>query len=129
MTIDVSMRHLPLFGKDYVVLLYGVLDDIGRGQHLLLIFLGVCLDLTDLGSIGSPFHLGIVHLQEIRVSRLSRSLLPLLLPGIQASLSWVGIEAQWRFRAGSLVSLGGDNRLESSSLGPPSREETTRTDR
>ena len=64
--------------------------------------------------MGSPLHLGVVHLQEIRVSRLSRSLLPLLLPGIQVSLSWVGNEVQWQFRAGLLVLPGEDNRSEPS---------------
>ena len=122
------MCCLPLLGEDYIVLLDSILDDISGGQHLLSILLGICLDPSDLGSVGSPLHLGIVHLQEIRVSRLSRSLLPLLLPGIQASLSWVGNEAQWRFRAGSLMSLGEDDCWEPSNLTPPSGEETIETD-
>ena len=122
------MCCLPLLGEDHIVLLYGVLDDVGRSQHLLLVLLGISLDPTDLGSMSSPFHLGIVHLQEMKVSRLSRSLLPLLLPGIQASLSWVGNKAQWRFRAESLELLGGDNHLELSSPEPPSKVVITGTD-
>ena len=92
--INVLMCHFLLLGEDHIVLLNGVLDDIGRGQYLLSILLNIGFNLTDLSSMGPPLHLGIVHLQEIRVSRLSRSLLPLLLPGIQASLSWVGNKAQ-----------------------------------
>ena len=117
------MRCLLLLREDHVVLLYGVLNDVGRGQRLLSVLLGVRFNLTDLGSMGSPFHLGVIHLQEIRVSRVSRSLLPLLLPGIQVSLSWVGTKARWQFHVGSPESLGEDNHLEPSNLEPPSGEE------
>ena len=61
------MCCLPLLGEDDIILLNGVLDDIGSGQHLLLILLGVRLDSTDLGPVGSPFHLCIIHLQEIEL--------------------------------------------------------------
>ena len=128
MMVDSLMGHLPLLGEDHIVLLDGILNHVGCGQHLLSILLSVRLDLTDLGSMGSPFYLGIVHLQEIRVSRLSRSLLPLLLPGIQASLSWVGNEAQWWSRVGLLESLGGDDRWEPSNQEPPSEEGTAKRD-
>ena len=113
--IDVLVRCLPLLREDNVILLNGILNDVGCGQHLLSILLGIRLDLTDLSPMGSPLHLSVVHLQEIRVSRLSRSLLPLLLPRIQASLSWVGNEVQWWFRVESLEPLGEDNRWEPSS--------------
>ena len=62
--VDPVMGHLPLFGEDHVVLLNGVLDHIGHGQHFLLILLGIRFNPTDLGSVGSPFHLCVVHLQE-----------------------------------------------------------------
>ena len=65
--IDPVMHHLPLLGKDDVVLLDGVLDHVGGGQHLLSVLLGICLNPMDLGSMGSPFHLCIVHLQEIEL--------------------------------------------------------------
>ena len=126
--VDPVMGCLPLFGGDHVVLLDGVLNNIGSGKHLLSVLLGVCLDPTDLGSMGSPLYLSIIHLQEIKVSRLSRSLLPLLLPGIQASLSWVGNEARWRFHAGLPESPGADDHWELSNQGPPSREGTIGTD-
>ena len=90
--IDVLMRRLPFLREDHIILLNCVLDNVGCGQNLLSILLGVHLNPSDLSPMGSPLHLSVVHLQEIRVSRLSRSLLPLLLPRIQASLSWVGNE-------------------------------------
>ena len=92
MAINVLVCHLPLLGEDDIVILNGILDHLGCGQCLLSILLSIHLDPADLGSMGSPFYLCIVHLQEIRVSRLSRSLLPLFLPGLRASLSWVGNE-------------------------------------
>ena len=90
MAVNALVRRLPLLGKDHVVLLYGVLDDIGRSQYLLSVLLGIHLNPMDLGSVGSPFHLCIVHLQELELVGYQASLLPLLLPRIQASLSWVG---------------------------------------
>ena len=128
MMIDALMRRLPLLGEDYIILLYGILNDVGRGQRLLSVLLGIRLNLSDLGPMGLPLHLSIIHPQEIRVGRLSRSLLPLLLPRIQASLSWVGNKAQWQFHVGLLESLGEDNRWEPSNLRPPSGEETVETD-
>ena len=55
--INALVHHLPLLRKDHV----------GRGQDLLLVFLGICLDLTDLGSMGSPLMFSIVHLKEIEL--------------------------------------------------------------
>ena len=62
------MHCLPLLGEDYVVLLDGVLNDVGCGQHLLSVLLGIRLDPLDLGSMGSPLHLSIIHLQEIELA-------------------------------------------------------------
>ena len=61
------MRRLPLLGEDDIVFLNGVLDHVGCCQHLLLVLLGICFNLMDLGSVGSPFHLCVVHLQEIEL--------------------------------------------------------------
>ena len=60
--VDTVMGHLPLPGKDHVVLLDGVLDYIGRRQHFLSMLFSVGLDMTDLCRMGSPFHLSIIHL-------------------------------------------------------------------
>ena len=60
--IDALVHHLPLLGEDHIVLLYRVLDYVGRGQHLLSTLLGVSFDPTDLSSMGSPFTLSVVHL-------------------------------------------------------------------
>ena len=64
MTVDSVMRQLPLLSKDDVVLFNGILDYVGRHQHLLVILLGVRLNLTNLCHVGSPFHLCIVHLRD-----------------------------------------------------------------
>ena len=60
--VDAVVRHLPLLPEDHVVLLDGVFDGIGSRQDLLTMLLGVGLDMTDLCYMGSPFHLGIIHL-------------------------------------------------------------------
>ena len=60
--VDMVMNPLPLLGEDHVILLDGVLDHVGRSQHLLLMFLGVGLDTTNLCHMGSPLHLSIIHL-------------------------------------------------------------------
>ena len=57
----------PTFGEDHIVLLNGVLDNVGHSQHLLLILLSVHFNLTDLSSVGSPFYLRIVYLQEMEL--------------------------------------------------------------
>ena len=62
MTVNTAMCRFPLLGKDDVVLLDGVLDHIGGGQHLLSMLLGVGFDMTDLSCMGSPLYLSIVHL-------------------------------------------------------------------
>ena len=62
-TIDPVVCRLPLLREDHVVLLDGILDPVGSGQDLLAVLLGICLDPTDLGSMGSPFMLSIVHLE------------------------------------------------------------------
>ena len=56
------MHHLPLLGEDDVVLLNGILDHVGGCQHLLSMLLGIGLDTMDLCCMGSPLHLGIIHL-------------------------------------------------------------------
>ena len=58
------MCCLPLLREDDVVLLNGILDYVGCCQHLLSMFLGVGLDMTDLCHMGSPLHLSIVHLRD-----------------------------------------------------------------
>ena len=67
MTVDAIVCHLPFLGEDDVVLLDGILDDVGHSQHLLLILLGIRLDLTNLGCMGSPLPFSIVHLKEIEL--------------------------------------------------------------
>ena len=62
MMVDLIMCRLPLLGEDDVVLLYSILDHIGHHQHLLLILLSIHLDSTNLGCMGPPLHLSIVHL-------------------------------------------------------------------
>ena len=63
-TVDTVVCCLPLLGEDDVVLLDGVLDYVGRRQHLLSMLLGVHLDTMDLCHMGSPLHLSIVHLRD-----------------------------------------------------------------
>ena len=48
-------------------------DSVGSRQDLLAMLLGVGLDTTDLCHMGSPFHLGIVHLQEQSVRKIQPS--------------------------------------------------------
>ena len=62
MTVDTIVCCLPLLGEDDVVFLDGVLDHVGCGQNLLLMFLGIGIDMMDLCHMGSPLHLSIVHL-------------------------------------------------------------------
>ena len=64
MTVDPVMHRLPPPGEDDIVLFDGILDYVGRRQHLLAILLSVCLNLTNLGRMGSPFHLCIIHLRD-----------------------------------------------------------------
>ena len=64
MTVDPIMCCLPLLSEDDVVLFNGVLDSVGHCQYLLTMLLGVHLDTMNLSRMGSPFHLGIVHLQD-----------------------------------------------------------------
>ena len=79
MAIDAIMCCLPLLGANHVVLLDHVLDPIGRGQDLLTVLLGICLDTTDLGSMSSPFCFSIIHLKRRSVRRAIKSLLVTLL--------------------------------------------------
>ena len=44
-----------------------VLDHVGCSQHLLLILLGICFNLTNLHPMGSPLYFGIIHLKEIEL--------------------------------------------------------------
>ena len=60
--VDLLVCHLPLVGKDDVVLFDGILDHVGRRQDLLLMLLSIGLSTTDLRRMGSPFYLSIVHL-------------------------------------------------------------------
>ena len=60
--VDSIMHRLPLLGEDDVVLLNGILDHVGGGQHLLSMLFGVGFNATDLCHMGSPLHLSIVHL-------------------------------------------------------------------
>ena len=64
MMVDTDVCCLPLLGEDDVVLLDGVLDHVGRCQHLLSMLLGVSLDTMNLCRMGSPFHLSIIHLRD-----------------------------------------------------------------
>ena len=64
MTIDLLMGRLPLLREDDVVLLDGILDDVGGGQDLLSVLLGIHLNLLDLSSVGPPFMFSIVHLMR-----------------------------------------------------------------
>ena len=66
--IDALMCCLPLLGEDHVVLLYRILDDVGRGQNLLSILLGIRLNLMNLGPMGSPLLFRIIHLETRNVS-------------------------------------------------------------
>ena len=54
--VDVLVCRLPLLGEDNIVLLNGVLDDVGCGQHLLLILLSIDQPpvLAVLGSVLVP---------------------------------------------------------------------------
>ena len=72
-TVDMIVHHLPLPGKDHVVLLDRGFNGVGRCQDLLTMFLGVGLDMTNLCRMGSPFNLGIVHLKEQSVRKIQLS--------------------------------------------------------
>ena len=63
-TVDTVVCRLPLPREDDIILLDGVLDYVGRSQHLLSMLLGVSLNTTDLRCVGSPLHLSIVHLRD-----------------------------------------------------------------
>ena len=63
-TVDTVVCHFPLLGEDDVILLNGILDYVGCGQHLLSVLLGVGLNMTDLCRMGSPLYFSIVHLQK-----------------------------------------------------------------
>ena len=60
--VDMTMCRFPLFSKDDIVFLDGVLDHISGCQYLLSMLLGVGLNTMDLCHMGSPFHLSIIHL-------------------------------------------------------------------
>ena len=92
MTVNMVMYRLPPLGEDDVILLNGVLDHVGCCQHLLSMLLGVGLDTMNLCRMGSP------PIKE-SVRRTSNVFRSPSLPGIQASLSWVGNKAQWWYRA------------------------------
>ena len=62
--VDMTMCHFPLFSKDDIVFLDGVLDHIGGCQYLLSMLLGVGLNTMDLCHMSPPFHLSIIHLQR-----------------------------------------------------------------
>ena len=61
-TVNTIVCRLPLLPKDHVVFLDGIFNRAGSSQDLLMMFLGVGLDATDLCRMGSPLHLGIIHL-------------------------------------------------------------------
>ena len=62
--VNVIMGCLPLLNEDHIVLLNRILNPIGSGQDFLTILLGIRLDPMDLGSMGSPLLLSIVHLDK-----------------------------------------------------------------
>ena len=64
MTIDVILGHFPFLGEDHIVLLDCVLDHVGSGKYLLTVLLSICLDLMDLGPMGSPLPFSIVRLEK-----------------------------------------------------------------
>ena len=70
-TVNPIMHHLPLPGKDDVVLQDYILDPVHGQQHLLIVLLGIHLDLTDLGPMGSPLLLCVVNLEK-NVSRATK---------------------------------------------------------
>ena len=61
-TVNTVVCRLPLLGEDDVVLFNGILNHIGSHQYLLSMLLGIGLDTMDLCRMGSPLHLGIIHL-------------------------------------------------------------------
>ena len=61
-TVDTIVCRLPLLREDDIVLLNGILDHVGGGQHLLLMLFSVGLNAMDLCHMGSPLHLSIIHL-------------------------------------------------------------------
>ena len=63
MMVNIVVCCFPLLGEDDVVLLNGILDIVGRFQHLLLMLLGVSFNTMNLCCMGSPLHLSIIHLQ------------------------------------------------------------------
>ena len=62
--VDPVMSHLPLLSEDDIVLLNDVLNYVGHCQHLLSVLLSIHLNTMNLGRMGSPFHFGIIHLQD-----------------------------------------------------------------
>ena len=91
-TVNTIMCHLPLLREDDIILLDGVLDDIGCRQYLLSMLLSIGLNTTDLCHMSSPLHLGIVHLQK-SVRKTSNVFRALFSPGIQVLISWGEAEA------------------------------------
>ena len=88
--VDLVMGHLPFLGEDHIVLLNCILDPVGSGQYLLPVLLGIRLNTTDLGSMGSPLLFSIVHLNEKNISRAINTLRLFFAPGIPILISWVG---------------------------------------
>ena len=63
-TVNTVMCCLPFLREDQIVLQDCVFDPIHGQQHLLAVLLSVCLNLTDLGPMGSPPLPSIIDLKE-----------------------------------------------------------------
>ena len=62
-TVDPIVCRLPLTGEDAIVFHYCLFNPVHGRQSLHMIFLGICFDLADLGSMSSPLTFRIVHLE------------------------------------------------------------------
>ena len=64
MMVDPIVCCFPLLGEDHVVFLNGILDHVGCCQYLLTMLFGIHLNTMNLCHVGSPLHLGVVHLRN-----------------------------------------------------------------
>ena len=91
LTIDLFLGFLPVFGKVMVVLQNGLLNSIGHHQGFLLALLSIHLHPGNLGTMGPPLLLGVIHLKE-RISEWSTHSESFLYPVFQLHNTGKGVK-------------------------------------